>query len=459
MADKEDLKAIERGIQAWNAWRGAHLAKAPDLSKALLVLTESGQWNFQGCNLSGATLRCSAAARLDCSGANLADAIFESGSVIQQIDLGAGAVLDGVSFEKATLKDVDFRDATLTRVSFAGAILKSVTFKAAVVQDTSFLLSRLCDAIFGGTLKHVEFGRARLETVDFADVRFVGSSFAAGDAKKCKFNGTDFQGTENPSTLENARFADCSFQDAKLNGTSIRSAQFVDCDLRRVSGLVFDDTMVRGSPMSSGADDAWSVLRRSYTGANMVFNLILLAAFFLPTILEGIFWTGMNRAQLTLLTAARSADSRLTALPADPQIEALRVTLQSLAAPELKRCLGGSNANERSSPERDRILVPGAGGRPGCFSIWQVLLGMHEGILASVLAAILVVYNASRLLLTRFVAPLLDEERRSWHTPAREQYEWLLPFHRIVSVGFYVAVLAFLAHVVPRLFGQVWIGV
>ncbi|MCP5144002.1 MAG: pentapeptide repeat-containing protein [Gammaproteobacteria bacterium] len=107
------------------------------------------------------------------------------------------------------------------------------------------------------------------------------------------------------TTLESAVFEHCDFRDAKFDGVTLRSARFEHCDLRGVEGLVVDDNVLRGTLMSPKATDAWSQMRRTYTGANMVFILLASVIFFCPgsrkavSGLASIAWRRVSRCWWT----------------------------------------------------------------------------------------------------------------------------------------------------------------
>src|SRR5204862_7829478 len=130
-------------------------------------------------------------------------------------------------------------------------------------------------------------------------------------ANDCQFDNAKLSAAQGQrvSSLEKAAFTRCSFLDAELRGASVSATHFVDCDLRRVSGLKADNTVMRGTVLSPGAPDVWSVLRRRYTGANMVFNLVALVIFFTPFIFEAIYWSGVNRLQRDALRALSAAEA------------------------------------------------------------------------------------------------------------------------------------------------------
>ena len=61
-----------------------------------------------------------------------------------------------------------------------------------------------------------------------------------------------------------------------------------------------DQTHIRNTRFHPRARDPWSVLRRNYTGPNMVFVLLFTFAIFFPVIAKATFWSAVSRWQETV---------------------------------------------------------------------------------------------------------------------------------------------------------------
>lgn len=109
MANREHLKKIKEGVDAWNAWRTKNPDIVPNLSKATLR-----DIDLSGVNLKEANLR-----QVDFSLANLNEA-----------DL-AGAKLGLANMSAASLNGADLREADLTWTNFNGAILENANLSGA----------------------------------------------------------------------------------------------------------------------------------------------------------------------------------------------------------------------------------------------------------------------------------------------------------------------------------------
>lgn len=346
---------------------------------------------------------------------------YRSGTDIASVDLSECEFSDA-NFSKHHLDGADFFRSSFQGVSFAQAGLRSI-----------------------------KFSRAKFYRVDFSDCSFSECDFSGIEAVNCNFENAKF----SRHKFVNAIFRECSFQDASLGGEALEGVQFLGCDLRRAAGVCFDDTLVKDTVQSPGANDRWSVLRRSYTGANMVFNLVAMLFFFLPWIAQTAYWSSVGSLQQKTMQTAEELRGRLRDLSGDAaaksQIDGL---LEEYIGGNASRCLAQDNSQSGSSI-------------PGCTRVWKALLGFHEGWKVAAVAIVLLVYNFLRLLLTLVVAPLRDEERRSWHTPALRtsngsplgSYGWLWPLHLLVRTLLFVALGVALAQLYWRLSGVLWLGV
>ncbi|MEQ8497176.1 MAG: pentapeptide repeat-containing protein, partial [Gammaproteobacteria bacterium] len=358
MADDEHVARFNEGAAAWNAWRAAHPHLAPDLS---------------------------------------------------------GAVLDGRSAVLRGPQPFDLDGATL-----ANAHLAHLEF-ARDLSDVDLFKARLEHVVFHGTLRNVELRRSALTDVSFEDVTLAGSSLRGATISRSRFSRATFEPGDAPAeagddpardgrrswSLEYAECEYCDFQDARLNGVPVRAAQFRHCDLRGVDGLVVDDNVMRGSLESPQAGHAWAEMRRTYTGANMVFILLASIVFFLPWIGQSVLWVGMNRVEARALEL-------VAALPIDPASRAaLAASPTGIAGHSALACIEPAHPLVTASPSPAPAQPTGDPARGNCLPTWQLLLGWHEGWPAMLVSALLLFYNLLRLGLTFQVAPLAATPSRA----------------------------------------------
>ncbi len=265
------------------------------------------------------------------------------------------------------------------------------------------------------------------------------------------------------ASFDSATFADAAnFQYADLQKASMQHADLRGADLRNTRGLVLDVTRVRDAHFSPLSDDPWSTLRRAYTGPRLLFNLLLLIAFFLPYVARTGYWVAINRTQAATAELIHEARGRAEELR--PEYPKIADAVEGLADSVERNLPGPDNPDSRRS------------------QVWRVVIGVDRGTWFWVSAVLLLVYNALRAALTLLVAPMRDEEERSgvspayrvtgWSSRPREQaerearglarlrlrcsslwwaattrwtecYGWLSWPHRVVTVIFWLAVASF----------------
>ncbi|HEY9621141.1 MAG TPA: pentapeptide repeat-containing protein [Crinalium sp.] len=121
MADTNQLKLIEQGIDVWNRWRENHPDIKPDLSQAYLYEAELSGANFSGANLSRACL----------IGANLKEANFKGADL--QSAYGSAANLTGADLSETNLCEANFSEANLTNANFFKARAENTNFSSAIL--------------------------------------------------------------------------------------------------------------------------------------------------------------------------------------------------------------------------------------------------------------------------------------------------------------------------------------
>lgn len=177
MANEEHLAILEKGVDAWNAWRRENPDIRPDLSAA---------------SLSGARL-----IKANLSKAHLNDADL-SGADLSGADLSGGAHLDEANLSKANL----------SRANLVGAYLHSANLSAA--------------SLSGAFLRWAHLSSARLQEANLSEAELSEAMLYWAN-----LNGANLSG----ATLVAARFAGTHLRGAKLSGADLRRASLVDTDL------------------------------------------------------------------------------------------------------------------------------------------------------------------------------------------------------------------------------------
>ena len=256
-----------------------------------------------------------------------------------------------------------------------------------------------------------------------------GAELHAANLNKANLSKTDLSNAIlSEADLSNADLGGAFLTGSKLDETTLNIANLQDADLRGTRGLILDCNFVRGAQFDARAKDPWSVLRRTYSGPRLMFNLLFLVAFLIPYLAKIAFWASINRAQAYKEAVVGERASV--------------VGLDAGTISNFSRCLA-----KQYEP----------------VSVWQLILGIDKGWLFSTLAVALITYNLLKAGLTWVVAPMRDEEERSGHTPNWAGERWWQGYrplswaHQVVWFMFWIAVFAFVYNAYDWLSRTVWI--
>jgi uncharacterized protein YjbI with pentapeptide repeats len=384
----------------------------------------------------------------------------------EQADLEGAVFPDGSHLPPYFPGGVNFRRATFTGkfTDFTFKVFDGITSFADAqfwAEDTKFVKAEFKGArtSFVGAVFHrrVVFSHATFaaEITTFERATFGSESLFGATQFRSQRTAFDHAIFRGPVFMELANFTGhASFTHSVLAGASFAHTAFTGgmdffaadlsgTDLRNAPDIHLDSTFVRGTKFRARAGDAWSRLRRNYTGTMFTIHLILLTAFVLPYIARAGMLLGVNRAQLLLQRTIDVAADRIEA-------DAIR---------DLTPCL----ASECKQ-----------------FPIYQVLLGWDRGFYWSALVGALLLYNVLRGVLTYFVSLMRDAEERSGFTPLwwprREfnqrlnqddppptftdylwSYRWLAWLQVAMNVLIWVALFSFLWHLKDWLTRTIWI--
>lgn len=164
MANKEHLKILKQGVEAWNKWReqnpeikpdlmdavlsraklsGANLSEAKlieaNLSEAKLVGVDFIKANLSGVNLIGANLRAAKLIAVDLSNANLMGAnLIETNLNKANLTRAklSGAHLSGAKLSEADLSEANLRDAFIIKADMTKANLGGANLNQAHLVST-----------------------------------------------------------------------------------------------------------------------------------------------------------------------------------------------------------------------------------------------------------------------------------------------------------------------------------
>ena len=188
MANREHLKILKEGVEAWNKWRRENPDIVPDLSGADLSETNLSKANLIRANLSGADLSETNLSQADLMGTNL------SVADLRRVSLG-GAYLIGVILRKADLRGADLRGAHLSWVNLSGANLSKANLIGANLSSTHLNRANL----IGANLGSAHFKSGTIEGANFTDSKMVETLFADIDLSQAK--GLETVKHDGPSSI------------------------------------------------------------------------------------------------------------------------------------------------------------------------------------------------------------------------------------------------------------------
>ncbi len=313
--------------------------------------------------------------------------------------------LEGVNLGDWELEGIDFRAAHLEGAFGLMANLRKARLDYARLREAK--------------LHHAQLEHASLNGADLRDADLGGAGLIGASLSNTRLQGADLRGTRlNDANLFAARMegADCwqarmagaNLRMARLERVRLREVDFDRADVRKASGLRFDENKVHLIRIASDASDAWSVLRRKYTGPWFFLHLLLLLLFFSPYAARAVYLSTISDIHAFLEQQAAVMEERV-----DTSDRATRFMQTQ------KGRLEQSHKKRRA--------------------IW-VLTGVATGLWPFTMVAVVVAYNVVRALLTLRVSEIRDAEERSRITPALREYWWLFRAHQVARVLMWAAI-------------------
>lgn len=349
------------------------------------------------------------------------------------------------------------------------------------------------------SLAEAKLDRAHLEGVDLSRANLTGASLYEAHLENADLRLAHLEAANLGKTyLEGALLNEAHLEGANLWWASLNGANLWEAHLERARLLVAEgearpwDTLwpyypipyklnrshTRNTRFHPRASDPWSVLRRNYTGPNMVFVLLFTLAAFLPVIARAVFWSGVSRWQEATapmaVDAVQKASEFLAKTPDPawtpwvdkaqafvssverdrmtlPQVrETLELLASSAAAIEAFRDQADENATHLQALQQveswvtqvqEAVRVLDGEIQLKERKVLSLVLGTDDGWHIAVFSAVLLLYNVARAFLTYRVGPLRDDEERVGVSPAWNDYRLLWRLHQGVSPILAVSVL------------------
>ncbi len=266
---------------------------------------------------------------------------------------------------------------------------------------------------------------ANLSEADLSEAELSGAYL-----REVNLNGANLSGAILiKAELEAANLSSTDLLWADLSGTNLYRTDLSNADLVGVRGLEVDSNRILHARFSPRANDKWSILRRTYTGPNMVLNLLFTLLFFAPLVVKGGGFAILNEAQQRVIESAN-------------RIEGYKL---SIACNEPQGAISGTvHGVKVSVPCRAEPM-------------WRLLLGFGGpyGIIMPILTGLLIAYQITRYLLTRQISLMRDAEERSGVSPPKDgllAYPRLYRIHQVLSIIFWIAAAAFVIRAYEFLF-------
>ncbi|MEE8104466.1 MAG: pentapeptide repeat-containing protein [Planctomycetota bacterium] len=276
----------------------------------------------------------------------------------------------------------------------------------------------LRDAMLSGAnLSGTNLSHANLRDADLSHANLRGANLTGADLTGTNLTGADLTGAD---------LVDAVLKWAVLKGTNLEDAEFfiAEFDQNRPrtplvpSDVWLDRCRVHKARFRPRARDAWSVLRRTYTGPRFILSLLLLLAFVVPRIGKVMFWKGVEKAEM-----------RMEETISELELQLDDYTVKHPESSALVRMIVTPLKEYGDFDETMRWKRHSIGG---------LVLGAHEPWWVMALAFGLLAFNLVRAVIMWFVAPIRDAEERSRVTPARDDYETWYWIHRCVATPLFV---------------------
>jgi uncharacterized protein YjbI with pentapeptide repeats len=165
------------------------------------VVIDPTTQNFNGVDLSGASLAGATLTGVSFDGASLSGASF------------AGADISGGSFSGSTLTNVDLSGSNVSGASFDGATMTGATLTGANVSGASFA---------GATMTGASLAGANVSGASFAGASLAGASLAGADISGATFSGATLTNVD----LSGANITGVNFTNANISGANITGIEF-----------------------------------------------------------------------------------------------------------------------------------------------------------------------------------------------------------------------------------------
>lgn len=212
MADQEQIKLLEKGVDVWNKWR-----KENPNTKANLFRANLSYNDLRGADLSGVDLIEAELIRAELNRADL-----------------SGADLSGADFSRADLSGADLSRAKLWRADFVETKFRCANFFSADLSGSDFSRADLSGAdltqvnLSGANLLDANLGEAKLFQSKFIGTKLIGANLTLANLSEADLRGADLSGADlRGANLLGANLYNANLSRANLTGAHLDEAQLV----------------------------------------------------------------------------------------------------------------------------------------------------------------------------------------------------------------------------------------
>ena len=219
MAKSYQLRILEQGIDAWNAWREEHPEIQPDLSRAYL-----NRVDLRNANLSRVDFRFAFLNHCKMDGANLIEANLND-ALLKSASL-RNADLSHASLRRANLNYARFTQASLRHVNMAEASCIHTDFSA--IDGTSAYLNLA--TLDHATIAHADLSSASLCHISLHHADLSETSLDSADMSHAIISDTSLQDT----SLHRVRLIEAMLSNIKPIRTVFEGAELSDTVMTNV---------------------------------------------------------------------------------------------------------------------------------------------------------------------------------------------------------------------------------
>jgi uncharacterized protein YjbI with pentapeptide repeats len=206
MANDDHIAQLNKGVDAWNAWREEYSKIRADLRQA----------NLSGANLSEADLT-----RANLRRASLVEAKLSRANL-------SGASLVGANLSEANLSEAKLSGADLSKAILRGANLSEADLPRANLREADLFRAKLR----GVNLTQANLTSASLKMADLTGAKLFRASLLDVDLDYATLVGTNLKSAElSHANLAKANLSGADLRDARLLMANLTWANFTDADL------------------------------------------------------------------------------------------------------------------------------------------------------------------------------------------------------------------------------------